>query len=144
MKRNGIFMCISHDGNRHERYLKQAGVEWESIEIVKIYRPTVERESKIIREEFVSKEVLDKIEDLSRVTAEREDEESPWVITPYEDMPKFRPRVKQPQILNPEGGRPDEIKCHYVYICKKPFIPTPEPSEIEEEEQEEEENAYRY
>lgn len=111
---------------------------------MKIYRPTKERESEIIREEFVSKSVLDKIEDLNRVEATREDEESPWVIVPYDEMPTFVPKEKRPEHLHPDGGEPDDIKCHYIYICKKPYIPTPEPSEAEEEQVEEEQNNYRY
>ena len=144
MQRRGIFICISHDNERHTRYLQEAGVEWESIEILKIYRPTVERESKIIREEFVSKEVLDKIEDLNRVEVEREDEEHEFTIKPYEEMAPFKPSIKTAPILSNKVTEPADIPCHYVYICKKPYIPTPEPSEAEGEEEEEPENNYRY
>jgi hypothetical protein len=44
----------------------------------------VEREADLIREEFVSKEVLDRIEDLNRVEVTREDEESPYEVVPYD------------------------------------------------------------
>jgi hypothetical protein len=67
LKRLGIFICISHDAKRHTQYLKQAGIEWESIEIVKIYKPTLARETELIKQEFIHKSVMDKIEDLSRV-----------------------------------------------------------------------------
>lgn len=145
LKRSGIFICISHDNERHTRYIQEAGVEWESIKIVKIYRPTVERESNIIREEFVSKEVLDKIKDLNRVEVEREDEESPYTIVPYSEMTPFKPTMRTAPILSNRVSEPEDIPCHFVYICKKPYIPTPEPSEDEgEEEEEEPKNKYRY
>ncbi len=96
LQRNGIYICISHDGDRKNKFLTTAGVEWKSIQIIKIYRPTAEKETQIIREEFVSKDVLDKLDDLSRVDANKADEDSPWVIVPYNEMPPFVPKVKEP------------------------------------------------
>jgi len=139
LKRTGTFICISHDNKRHNQYLKTAGVEWESIEILKVYKPTLAKETKLIKSEFIHRSVIDKIEDLSRVEATREDEESNWVIVPYENMPPFVPRVKQPPVLNPHGDDPAEVPCYYVYICKKPYIKTPEPSLHGEEEKSEQE-----
>lgn len=131
-----MYICISHDPRRQKKFLEQAGVEWKSIQVVKVYRPTVERETKIIREEFVSKDVLDKIDDLSRVKVYKQDEEtpeSPWLVVPYNEMEPFVPRKKEPMELDPYGGEPADIICYYVYICEKPYIKTPEPSEVGEE-----------
>jgi hypothetical protein len=59
-------------------------------------------------------------------------------------MEEFVPKIKTAPLMKDKESYPEEISCHYIYICKKPFIPTPEPSEQGEEEEEEEQNNYRY
>jgi len=145
------FILVSHDGKRKEDFLTKAGVEWESIETHQIYKRTFERESHLIREEFVSKDVLDKIENLKRVEidfGEVQDEmPAEPTIVPFEDMPPFVPKKKEPPILVPSGATQPDIPCHYIYICtkkvKKSHI-TDENEVIEEEEEGKAKNNYYY
>ena len=38
MKNQGIFICISHQENLERDFLRQEGIEWEDIEVNKIYK----------------------------------------------------------------------------------------------------------
>jgi hypothetical protein len=140
MQPESKFILVSHDGGRKEDFLVKAGLNWESIETHKVYKRTFEIESELIREEFVSREVLDKIEDLKRVEVdygEVEDEmPAQPIIKPYEEMPEFIPKKKKPPVLNPLGGTQPDVACHYIYICtKKVEIKEPEQEEVVEEEE---------
>lgn len=140
MKNQATLICISHSPSRVEEYFNKAGVEWADIEIIKIYKPLFERESVLIREEFVSKEVLDKIDETKRVRLRKEDEENAntWAIVPDDEMSDFKPKVKEERILNPEGGSMPDIPCHYVYILTKDVEESVKEEEGEEEEEAEE------
>lgn len=136
LKREGMFICVSHDDKRHTQYLKTAGIDWEAIEIVKVYKPTLERESELIKQEFIHRSVTDKIEDLKRVQTEILEEDTPPVIVPYDKMEPFVPKQREPPVLKAKGDDPAQVACYYIYICKKPFIKTPEPSLHEQEDKE--------
>lgn len=139
MKNQSNLICISHSPHRVKEYFEKSGVAWSNIEIVKVYKPVFERECDLIRKEFISKEVLDKIDERKRVRVRKEDEENAnsWVIVPEDEMSTFVPETKQPHELKPEGGTMPDVPCHYVYILTKYIEDSVHEEEGEEEVQEE-------
>lgn len=132
MKKQSNYICISHNPNRIEEYFSKSGVEWKSIQLIKTYKPVFEREQNLIRKEFISKDVLDKIEEKKRVRIREVDKDviDAWEIVPDDEMSEFKPTVKKRIVLNPEGATMPEVPCHYFYILTK-FVE----DEFEEEDE---------
>lgn len=113
LKPGGVYICISYHDDLKEKFLDNGEDDYDwNIEIHKIYKPTLENELKLIKNEHVSDEVLEYIESKKKVTYVPNKEDSPNTS----DKKKLRfDEIAEPLVI--ESEVPPDLQCHYAYIC---------------------------
>ena len=118
MQENGIYFCLSHrDLDERDHFFSK--FKWK-VFVHKIYRPEFNTELRYIKQQFISKEVIESIEAEKEITVNPEDLEKEAVEQELiAEILEEEKKMKEEKRAALEALKPREVICFYLYVCFK-------------------------
>ena len=130
MQKQGIYFCLSHR-DLEDRDAFFGKFNW-TVMVHKVYRPEFNTELRFIKQQYISKKVIDGIEaekdiEVNPEEMEREIMDQEIIIELLEEE-KVRKREKEAAL---KALKPREVLCFYLYVCCKGELEAEKPKPVE-------------